>query len=192
MDTWRHINTNHHSDNWWQINYIKSSPTVILMTGNRIYYEFQTKNDAKTLHYNDILKRHFSSIFYNFLMTPPLAFVFHLLIFAKIFEFDKPEEVMCKGALEFDRLDLWLCPLFLLFLSVFTFLSFFGLSAVASSSSSESSSSWKLIMDDLHFFGRMLKAPPLKSSGLYISGLHDRPNIGVLHMFLNMFEKVWK
>ena len=35
----------------------------------------------------------------------------------------------------------------------------------------------------------MLKAPALKSLGLYILGLQDRPDRGSLHMFQNVFEK---
>ena len=37
---------------------------------------------------------------------------------------------------------------------------------------------------------RILKAPPLISSGLNISGLQERPDRGALDMFENMFEKV--
>ena len=36
---------------------------------------------------------------------------------------------------------------------------------------------------------RMLKQPRLKSSGLSISVLQDRPDRGALNMFINMFKK---
>ena len=73
---WCQINIYNHSDNWWPINHIKSSPTVIMTTGDRRRYWYKgakwwwrwcplslNVDDGNRLRQNDDKYRHQIVIF---------------------------------------------------------------------------------------------------------------------------------